>query len=82
MVQHAGPVVAHVPGDLGRRVDLDGHDLADAAALDDDDDRADAAALATPLLAALDVGDDERVADVRPGHDVRRGNGESKINRM
>ena len=77
MAEDGGPVVAGVPGDLGGGVDLDGHDLADAGALDDDDERADAAVLAAPLLAALDVADDERVADVRARDDVRRADGEA-----
>ena len=77
MVEHGCPVVARIPGDLCRRVDLDGHHLRDAAALEDDDEGADAAALPAALFAALDVGDDEGVADVCPGDDVGGGDRES-----
>lgn len=61
VLEHLGPVFALVPRDLGRWVDLDGHDLADATALDEDDEGANATGAAAALLAPLDVGAHERV---------------------
>jgi hypothetical protein len=58
------PVCAGVPGDLAGGVYFDGHDLADCAALNDDDDSADTPALPTAVLAALYICDDEGVADI------------------
>ena len=79
VVEDVGPVVARVPRDARGRVDLDGHDLADVAALDEHDRAADAARLAAAVLAAEDVLADERVVvgHVRAGHDVCRLDGES-----
>lgn len=79
MLQDACPVVARVPGDFGWGVDLDGHDLADPSALDDDDSRSDAAVVSTPLLAAPDVINDEWVADISSRNNMSRRDGESEI---
>lgn len=56
VLENLGPVIALVPRDLGGWVDLDGHDLADAAALDEDDEGADAAGATAAFFASLDVG--------------------------
>lgn len=79
MVQDTSPVVARVPGDFGWRVHLDGHDLADPSALDDDDSRPDPAVLSTPFLAALDIGDDQRIADVGSRNNVSCRDRESTV---
>jgi len=79
VVQDASPVVARVPGDFGRRVDLDGHDLADPPTLDDDHGRPDPPVVSTPLLAALNVGDDQRIADVGSRNDVSGRDRESTV---
>lgn len=67
------PVFALVPGDLGRRVDFDGHDLGDTTALEDDDEGTDTAALSASFLAALDICEDMRIADVVARYDVSGG---------
>ena len=51
-------------------VDLDGHDLADAGAVEDDDEGAKASFLTTPGVARLYLGEDNGVADVGVGDDV------------
>lgn len=73
MREDTGPILSCIPSDLRRRVNLDGHDLGDTAALDDDDESTDAPAMSASLLASLNVGNDEWVTDVRPRYDVSRG---------
>jgi len=51
-------------------VDFDGHDLADAGTVEDDDEGAKASLLSRPRVARLDLGDNEGVADVGVGDDV------------
>lgn len=83
VLEDVRPVVARVPGDARGRVDLDGHDLGDFAALDEDDRAADAAALPAAVLAPADVLADERVVvgHVRPRDDVRGLDRESVMRR-
>lgn len=50
-----GPVVALVPRDLRRRVDLYGHHLADGSALDEYYRRADPTCASAAFFATLDV---------------------------
>lgn len=80
MLEDLRPVLAHVPRDARGRVNLDRHHLADLAALNDDDDAADAPALAAPLLSPHDVLPDEGVAvgHVRPRDNVGTLDRESK----
>lgn len=73
MRKDTGPILPCVPSDLRRWVNLNGHDLGDTAALDDDDESTDAPAMSASFLASLDVGNDEWVTDVRPRYDVGRG---------
>jgi len=77
--EHVRPVIPLVPRDLRGRVDLDWHHLANGAALDQHDRRADPACAPAALLAPLDVCRDERVArrDVCAGDDMRALDGES-----
>jgi len=70
--KHTRPIVPRVPRNLRRRVDFHGHDLGDAATLDDNDERADAPAMPAPFLASLDVSYDERVMDIGPRYNVGR----------
>lgn len=74
MVQDICPVFPRIPGDFVWGVNLDGHDLAHFAALDDNDGRPDASASAAALLAAADVLADEWiiVSHIRPWYDVCR----------
>jgi len=67
-----GPILSCIPSDLRRWINLDGHDLGDAAALDDDDEGTDAPAMSASFLASLDVGSDEWVTDIRPRYNVGR----------
>lgn len=66
------PVVALVPRDFARGVDLDRHDLADTSALDEDDCCTDASGAAASLFATRDIVSDEGVAagDICSGYDV------------
>jgi hypothetical protein len=77
VLENGGPVFPGVPGDFAGRVNLDRHHLADASTLDDDDQRADPAVLTTPLLASLDISNDERVADVSARNDMSSRDGET-----
>lgn len=70
VLQDDAPVLPGVPRDFARGVHLDGHDLADSTALDDDDEGPNPPAVTAALFAALDIGDDERITDVRAGNDV------------
>lgn len=72
MRKDAGPILPCIPSDLRRRVNLDGHDLGDTTALDDDDESTNAPAMSASFLASLYVGNDEWVTDVRPRYDVGR----------
>lgn len=83
MVKHVRPILSGIPRDFAGRVDFDWHHLADFAALDDDDCRADAAALAAAILAASDVLANERivVGDICSRDDVCRFYGESEPSR-
>jgi hypothetical protein len=72
LAQHVLPVRARVPRDARRRVDLDGHHLAHARALDEDDERAEPAGGARAVVAPCDVGRDGRIArDYRRAGDER-----------
>ncbi len=77
--EHIGPVVAGIPGDAGRRVNLYGHDLADLTTLDEDYGTTDAAALAATILSPEDVLADEWVvvSHVCPGDNMSGLDGES-----
>lgn len=70
MMEDLGPVFPGIPGDFAGGINLDGHDLADAGTLDDDNEGANATGGATPLFASLNIADDEGVADVCSGNDV------------
>jgi len=79
VVEYTCPVISAIPGYLAGGVYLNGHDLADAAALDDDDEGANTAVMATPLFAALDVGDNEGVPNICPGNGVCRSDRETTV---
>lgn len=70
MREYLSPVVAGVPTDLSGWVNLNGHNLRGAAALDDNDECTDAAILSAALFATLNVGNDKRIADVGSWNDV------------
>lgn len=70
MVEDTIPVFSRIPRDLARRINFDRHNLADACALDDDDGSADTAIMTTPFFTALDVSDNEWIADIRAGNNV------------
>lgn len=72
MRKHTRPIVPRVPRNLRRRVDLNGHNLGDAATLDDDDKCADAPAIPASFLASLDVSYDEWVMDIGPWYNMGR----------
>lgn len=65
-------MVPGVPRNLPRRVDFNGHNLGDAATVDNDNERANAPAIPAPFLAPLDVSYDERVMDIGPRYNVGR----------
>ena len=71
MRKGTGPIVPGVPRNLPRQVDFNGHNLGDAATLDNDE-RANAPAIPAPFLAPLDVSYDERVVDIGPRYNVGR----------
>jgi hypothetical protein len=52
------PILSRIPSDLARGVDLDGHDLANPTAFDDDHGGADTPILTTAFFAPLDISDD------------------------
>ena len=70
MSRHLFPIFPSVPRDGAGMVDFDGHDLADAGTVEDDDEGAKASLLSRPRVARLDLGDNEGVADVGVGDDV------------
>lgn len=79
MVEDLRPIFPAVPGDLGRRVDLHRHNLGDTAALENDDEGTDTAALAAALLSSLDVSDDEGIPDICAWDNVGSSDGESAV---
>lgn len=79
VVEDRCPVVAHVPGDLGRGIDLDRHHLRDTTALHDDHQSPNPSTLSASLLPSLDILNDEWVANVSSRNDVCRSNGESAM---
>lgn len=62
MPDDLSPVVARVPGDFAGGVDFDGHDLADAATLDEDNGCANAPVATAALFPALNIGSNEGVS--------------------
>lgn len=78
MRENLCPVVAGVPANFCRWVNLDGHDLGGGAALNDDDQSPNAAILSAALLAALNVADHEGIPDVGARNYMRGRNGESR----
>jgi len=79
VVQDVRPVVPRVPGDFGWGVDLDGHDLADPSALDDDHSGPDSTVVSTPFLASLDIGNDKRITDICSRNNMSRRDRESAV---
>lgn len=77
VVEDGRPIVSCIPSDLCRRVNLHRHNLGDAAALNDDDEGTDTAALAAAFLSSLDISDDERIPNVGSWNNMCSGNGES-----
>ena len=77
MLENGGPIFPGVPRDFARRVDLNGHDLANTGTLNDDNQCADTAVLTTPLFTSLDISDNDRIANVRARNNVRSCNGET-----
>jgi hypothetical protein len=73
------PVIATVPGNLRRGVNLDRHNLGRCATFDDDDKRADATILTAPFLPALNVSYDERIPYVGSRNYMCRYNGEPTV---
>ena len=63
-------MVPGVPRNLPRQVDFNGHNLGDAATVDNDNERANAPAIPAPFLAPLDVSYDELVMDIGPRYNV------------
>jgi len=70
MSEDVCPILSAVPCYFTWRVDFDGHDLADGAALDEDDACADTAGLSAALFASLDISDNEGIADVCARNDM------------
>lgn len=73
------PIFAHVPSDLTRSVAFHRHDLADAAALNENDRGADSSCAAAAFFPALNVLGNERVAglDVRACNEACGGDSEA-----
>lgn len=70
VVEDVVPIFSSIPSDFARGVDLDGHDLADTTALDDDYSGADTPIMTTAFFATLDISDDEWITDVCTGNDM------------
>jgi len=73
------PIITAIPGNLGRWVDLDRHDLRSPSALDDDHQCSETSGLPASLLASLDIFNDEWVADVGAGDDMGGSDGEAVV---
>lgn len=78
MVKDLFPVITDVPGDGGRWVYLDGHDLVDSTALNENDAAANATISSAAIFAALNVSSDKGVLTSHEGsgYDMRPADGE------
>lgn len=70
MAKCAEPVVVRIPCYSRGRVHLNRHHLADGAALNYDDERANTTSVSAALFSPLDISDDDRVVDICPRNDV------------
>lgn len=61
MGENICPIISAIPSDFAWRVDLHRHDLADGAALDKDDTRADTPILSTAIFTSLDISSHKRI---------------------
>jgi hypothetical protein len=62
VVENTLPVISHIPANFAWGVNFDGHNLADGAALDEDDRRSDAPVTTATILASLDISSDKWIS--------------------
>lgn len=61
-MKNVSPVISRVPANFAWGIDFDRHDLADSAALNEDDSRTDASVTTATLFAPLNIGSDKGIS--------------------
>jgi len=62
VMKNFGPVLSRIPANFAWGIDFNGHDLADGAALDQDDCCPDASVTTATVLASLNIGSNQRIS--------------------
>jgi hypothetical protein len=61
MMKNFSPVHSHIPTDFAWRINFDGDNLADRAALNEDDYRANSSITTATLITPLDINGENRI---------------------